>query len=58
MTRTITEEVMVLDAPPNVRDAAAIIDKNIDAKINPPRDLVEYVMGWVNKQRSQNRYGQ
>lgn len=57
MIRTISEEVAALGAPAKVRDAARTIDSYLDSKLTPPRDLVEYVMAYVGKARTPNRYG-
>lgn len=45
------------DAPQDVRDAAKMCYNSIGLHRAPARDLMDTVLGWINKQQQQDRYG-
>ena len=51
----LTEELTSMGAPRRILEAAAEVQKYLDAKLRPPAALVGLVEAWVY--RPQNRYG-
>lgn len=54
---SVQDDLKALDAPRKVLEAGRIIDEYQEAGMRPPRELVEYVQDWTNRNRGNNRYG-
>jgi len=54
---SVQDDLKALDAPRKVLEAGRIIDEYQEAGMRLPRELVEYVQDWTNRNRGNNRYG-
>lgn len=53
----ILDELEAMGAPRRIIEAGEEIQKMLDAKLIPSRQLVQYVQQWVGRANAQNRYG-
>ena len=54
---SICDELNDLNAPRKVKEAGEEVQKYLDAKLSPPRNLVLFIQDWVGRNQHQNRYG-
>jgi hypothetical protein len=54
---SIKDKLKELDAPRKVLEAADILDDHQRLGLTPPREFVQYVDDWLNRNRGNDRYG-
>lgn len=54
---SVQSELKAMEAPRKVLEAGRIIDEHAEAGISPPYEFVDYVRGWVTRNRGSDRYG-
>ncbi len=53
----LDRELLAMDPPPQVARAGKTIITMAASGGTPPRDLIEYVVGWIGRRGKQDRYG-